>query len=54
MDAAEVQDSGLTTEMLPNALELSMHDSVNEQAQRQTGANTVSTTQANRPSTVLK
>ena len=54
MDAAEVLDSGLITEMLPNALELSMHDSVNEQAQRQTGANTVSTPWANRQTTVLK
>lgn len=52
MDAAEVLDSGLITEMLPNALELSIHDSVDEQAQ--TGANTVSTRRANRPSTMLK
>lgn len=54
MDAAEVLGSGLITETLPNALELNMHDPVNEQAQRQTGANTVSTPRANRPSTMLK
>lgn len=43
MNAAEILDTGALTETLLTALELSVHDPVNEQAQRQTGPKKVNT-----------